>query len=110
MVTTVLSLAFGTYIVASDHTPKTTCKVIQDINLNVLNSILKPSDQIPAALFNPLLPIYVGIPTNPCKRHATGLLLYWHIPYATTQKVLTIIDSAPTASYYIPEQPTHTTQ
>ena len=78
-------------------------KVVQVINLNVMNSILKPLDQMLVALFGSLLPLCIGIPTKPNKRYATRLLLHLCIPYATTQQVLTTKDINPTASYYILE-------
>ena len=51
-------------------------KVGQVINLNILNSILKPLDQIFIALFDFFLPLYIGIPTKPYKINITGLILY----------------------------------
>ena len=63
--------------------------------------MLKPLDQMLIALFGSFLPLYVGIPTKPYKRHATELLLYKYTPHATTLQMPTIVDSNPTASYKI---------
>ena len=52
------------------------CKVVQVINLNVANSIFKLLDQMFVAPIGSFLPLYVGIPTKPYKRHATGLVLH----------------------------------
>ena len=48
--------------------PRFDCKLVQVINLNVPNSILKPSNQILITLFGLSLLIDIGISTKPYKR------------------------------------------
>ena len=56
--------------------PKTHCKVVQVIILNVLNSKAKPLDQEFVELSGSFLTIYIDIPLKPYKGHATELLLH----------------------------------
>ena len=72
---TKLAAAFGHYSIefslwdshSSNQTilPKPVVRLVQVINLNVLNSILKPLDHMLVALFGLFFLLYIVIPTKP---------------------------------------------